>query len=121
MIGGSLVGHATNSAYGTFGVVLGLLAWFYLQAQITLYCVELDVVRALRLWPRSLAPPPLTEADMRAYQLYAESDPAPARARGHGTRGGRRPAGAAGGRARGNRDRYRPRDAPASLRAAPPQ
>ena len=54
-------------------MVLGLLAWFYLQAQITLYVVELDVVRARRLWPRSLVPPPLTQADMRAYQMYAES------------------------------------------------
>src|SRR5580693_1915893 len=73
LIGGTIVHHATNSAYGTFAVVLGLLAWFYLQAQITLYVVELDVVRARRLWPRSLVPPPLTKADMRAYQMYAES------------------------------------------------
>jgi membrane protein len=73
LIGGNFIGHATNSAYGVFAVVLGLLAWFYLQAQITLYVVELDVVRARRLWPRSLVPPPLTEADMRAYQMYAES------------------------------------------------
>jgi membrane protein len=73
LIGGTIIGHATNSAYGTFGVVLGLLAWFYLQAQITLYVVELDVVRARRLWPRSLVPPPLTDADMRAYEMYAES------------------------------------------------
>ena len=72
LIGGTILHHATNSAYGVFGVVLGLLAWFYLQAQITLYVVELDVVRARRLWPRSLAPPPLTKADMLAYQLYAK-------------------------------------------------
>ncbi|MBO0835725.1 MAG: YihY/virulence factor BrkB family protein [Actinobacteria bacterium] len=62
----------TNSAYGVFGTVLGLLAWFYLQAQITLYVVELDVVRARRLWPRALAPPPITHADMRAYEAYAQ-------------------------------------------------
>ena len=37
---------------------LGLLAWFYLQAQLTLYVVELNVVRVRALWPRSLAPPP---------------------------------------------------------------
>ena len=74
LIGGYFVGHQlkTNSAYGTFGVVLGLLAWFYLQAQITLYVAEFDVVRVLRLWPRSLVPPPLSDADMRAYQLYAK-------------------------------------------------
>jgi membrane protein len=73
VVGGRFIGHATNSAYGVFGVVLGLLAWFYLQAQITLYLVELDVVRARRLWPRSLAPPPLTQADLRAYQMYADA------------------------------------------------
>jgi membrane protein len=72
LAGGVLITHtAKNSVYGTFGVVLGLLAWFYLQAQITLYAVELDVVRARRLWPRSLAPPPLTAADLHAYQAYA--------------------------------------------------
>ena len=73
LIGGTIIGHATNSAYGVFGVVLGLLAWFYIQAQITLYVVELDVVRARRLWPRSITPPPLTEADLRAYQMYADT------------------------------------------------
>jgi uncharacterized BrkB/YihY/UPF0761 family membrane protein len=72
-IGGVIIKHATNSPYGVFGVVLGLLAWFYLQAQITLYVVELDVVRTCRLWPRSLAPPPLTQADLRAYQMYADA------------------------------------------------
>ena len=45
--------HA-SSLYGTFGLVLGLLAWLYLQAQLTLYAVEADVVRTRRLWPRSL-------------------------------------------------------------------
>src|SRR5215471_5227591 len=59
-------------AYGIFGSVLALLAWLYLQAQITLYVVELDVVRARKLWPRSLAPPPLTHADIRAYEAYAQ-------------------------------------------------
>jgi len=75
LAGGYFIGHqlASNSAYGAFAVVLGLLAWFYLQAQLTLYMVELDVVRRRRLWPRSLAAPPLTKADMEAYQLYAEA------------------------------------------------
>jgi membrane protein len=72
-IGSTIVGHTTNSAYGAFGFVLGLLAFFYLQAQITLYVVELDVVRARHFWPRSLDPPPLTDADMRAYQSYADA------------------------------------------------
>jgi membrane protein len=74
LAGGVLITHtARNSAYGTFGVVLGLLTWFFVQAQITLYLVEFDVVRARRLWPRSLAPPPLTPSDLRAYQSYADA------------------------------------------------
>jgi membrane protein len=73
VVGGVFVKHASNSAYGTFGIVLGLLAWFYVQAQITLFVSELSVVRVRKLWPRVLVPPPLTAADLRAYQLYAES------------------------------------------------
>jgi membrane protein len=65
------VSHSSAAA-GTFSVVLGLLAWFYLQAQITLYAVEVSVVHARRLWPRSMFPPPLTEHDLRAFQMYAE-------------------------------------------------
>ena len=30
------------------------------------------MVRALRLWPRSIAPPPYTEQDRRAFQLYTQ-------------------------------------------------
>jgi membrane protein len=74
ILGTYLVSHSlakTSSLYGVFGIVLGLIAWLYLQAQITLYAVEINVVHTLRLWPRSLAPPPLTEQDVRAYELYA--------------------------------------------------
>ncbi len=53
----------TSELYGTFGLVLGLLFFLYLAAQITVYAAEINVVRARRLVPRSLAPPPLTEAD----------------------------------------------------------
>lgn len=47
-----------SSTYGTFAVVLGLLTWLYLQAQITMYAVELNVVLAEHRWPRSLVPAP---------------------------------------------------------------
>jgi membrane protein len=75
LLGGYFIGHqlATNSAYGAFGIVLGLLAWLYLEAQLTLYLVELTVVRVKQLWPRSLNPPPLIYADMRAYEMYAQA------------------------------------------------
>jgi YihY family inner membrane protein len=71
-----LVGHQVRhqqSLYGTFGVVLGLLGWLHLQATLTLYAVESDVVRTRRLWPRSLVQPPLTQGDQRAYRAYAET------------------------------------------------
>ncbi|OLB64288.1 MAG: hypothetical protein AUI10_11765 [Actinobacteria bacterium 13_2_20CM_2_72_6] len=75
--GALLVAHQVRHAqslYGAFGVVLGLLAWLQLQAQITVYAMEADVVRARRLWPRSVAPPPLTGADRKAYTEYVEAE-----------------------------------------------
>ena len=59
VVGGYVVGHQLHRAselYGIFGIVLGLLAWLFLQAEITLYAAEADVVLARRLWPRSLLP-----------------------------------------------------------------
>jgi membrane protein len=50
--------HRASSLYGTFGVVLGLIGWLYVQAEITLYCAEVDVVLRQRKWPRSLRTPP---------------------------------------------------------------
>lgn len=73
-VGGFYVGHELKSAgatYGTFAIVVGLLAWLYLGAQVTLYAAEVNVVRTRRLWPRGLAQPPLTRADARAYAAYA--------------------------------------------------
>jgi membrane protein len=59
VVGGYVVGHQLHRAselYGIFGVVLGLLAWLFLQAEVTLYAAEADVVLARRLWPRSILP-----------------------------------------------------------------
>jgi membrane protein len=74
LAGGLIVGHQlahNKSLYGIFGIVLGLLAWLYLQAEATLYAVEGAMVHARKLWPRSLAPPPLTPQDRQAYAMYA--------------------------------------------------
>ena len=60
-----------SEVYGTFAFVIGLLWWIYMQAQVTLYAMEINVVRTRRLWPRSLVQPPLTDADRRAYAGYA--------------------------------------------------
>jgi len=69
-----VVGHylrTDNALYGTFGIVLGLVAFVYLTAEITLYAAELNAVLAYRLWPRSLVQPPLTEADRTSLTLQA--------------------------------------------------
>jgi YihY family inner membrane protein len=59
----------SDSAYGVFATVLGLLAYIYLAVEITLYSAEINVVLARRLWPRSLIQPPLTEADRSSLTL----------------------------------------------------
>ncbi|MDH4146482.1 MAG: YihY/virulence factor BrkB family protein [Acidimicrobiia bacterium] len=54
-----------EGTYGTFAVVIGLLSWFFLLAQLVTLAVEVNVVAARRLWPRSLFKGTLTEADRR--------------------------------------------------------
>jgi hypothetical protein len=56
----------TSELYGFFGIVLGLLFFLFLASQILVYAAEVNVVRARRLWPRSVHPPPLTAADEQA-------------------------------------------------------
>jgi YihY family inner membrane protein len=73
VLGTWLVHHFlhSDSLYGVFGTVLGLLAWIYLTVQVTVYCAEINVVLARRLWPRSIVQPPLTEADRASLALQA--------------------------------------------------
>jgi membrane protein len=74
-LGGLYVDHElkhTQPLYGIFAVVLGLLAWLYLGAQLTIFAAEINVVRVRRLWPRSFFSDPLLEADRRALTSSAE-------------------------------------------------
>lgn len=74
-VGGYYVDHVVRHAKetgGLFAFVLGLLAWLYLGAQVTLLAAEINVVRARRLWPRSFFSAPLLEADKRALTSAAE-------------------------------------------------
>ncbi|MBO0727735.1 MAG: YihY/virulence factor BrkB family protein [Acidimicrobiaceae bacterium] len=76
-LGGFYVSHqlkGASSTYGTFAIVIGLLAWFYLGAQVTLYAAEINVVKARKLWPRSLVQPPLTDADHRVLEHLAKTE-----------------------------------------------
>jgi membrane protein len=68
-----------SQIYGVFGLVLGLLAWLYLQSVIVVFCAEINAVRARRLWPRNLLTPfvddvALTPADKAAYRSYASAE-----------------------------------------------
>jgi len=67
-LGALIVDHTwrnTSQVYGFFAVVLSLIAFIYLAAQMTMCMAELNVVKARRLWPRAIVQPPLTEADER--------------------------------------------------------
>jgi YihY family inner membrane protein len=46
--------RGASDVYGVFAVVLGLLVWMHLGAQVLLVGAEVNVVTARRLWPRSL-------------------------------------------------------------------
>jgi uncharacterized BrkB/YihY/UPF0761 family membrane protein len=54
--------------YGTFGIVLGLMSWLYLGAQLTVYAAELNVVVDTRRAPGAGAQPapvPVEDGDAR--------------------------------------------------------
>lgn len=63
-----------NALYSNFALVLSLLFWIYLQAQVVYYAIEAASVHAGRLWPRSLTGNDLTAADKRAYTRQAKKE-----------------------------------------------
>ena len=74
-LGGYYLTHEVRSAgniYGAFAVVIGLLVWISLGAQVTLYGAEINVVWFRRLWPRSLVQPPINESDCKVYRAIVE-------------------------------------------------
>lgn len=77
-MGGSLLVlhqlRGSGALYGTFAVVLGLLFWLYLQAEVYVYALEITVVKHNKLWPRNLIQPPFAEQDKKAYAGYAKNE-----------------------------------------------
>lgn len=76
-VGGYFVTNQLRDAsdvYGTFALVIALLVWIGLGAQVALLCAEVNVVLNQRLWPRSLVQPPLTEGDRRVYTAIVERE-----------------------------------------------
>ena len=73
-IGGWYVARSLKGAsqvYGFFAIVIGLLGWLYLGAQMTLFAAEINVVLRRKLWPRALVQPPLTLKDKEALRRLA--------------------------------------------------
>lgn len=66
LVGGLYINHVyrhASSLYSQFAIVIALLIWLRLGAQVTLYAAEINVVITRRLWPRSLFGPPEAPAD----------------------------------------------------------
>ncbi|MGO9753577.1 MAG: YihY/virulence factor BrkB family protein [Solirubrobacteraceae bacterium] len=74
LLGGVYIDHIKRSdtVYGTFALVIGVLAWLYLGAKMTLYCAEINVVLERRLWPRSLFGAPSEPADRQTLTALAK-------------------------------------------------
>jgi membrane protein len=81
IVGGYYVEHVlktSSNTYGTFALVIALLIWLHLGAQMTLFAAEINVVVARKLWPRSLfGDPNLPEdqATLRALAKVEERSP----------------------------------------------
>lgn len=71
-VGGLYLKHASGGGYGVFAVVIPLLIWLRLGAQVFLYCAEINVVVSRRLWPRSFFGPPEAPADKRTLRALAK-------------------------------------------------
>jgi membrane protein len=70
------VGRA-EAVYGeTFAIVIGLLTWISLFAQLFLLAAEVNVVRARRLWPRSLTESPPSPEDREVLADQAQEEQA---------------------------------------------
>jgi YihY family inner membrane protein len=73
--GGFYINHVyrhASSTYSQFALVIALIVWLHLGAQLTLYAAEINVVVARRLYPRSLLGPPEAPADEETLRALAK-------------------------------------------------
>ena len=77
--GTAYIGHVVKNASvsnSVFALVLGLIAWIYLEARVVMYAVEYNAVKALHLYPRSLTAPASTEVATTADKATADGQKA---------------------------------------------
>jgi YihY family inner membrane protein len=75
VVGGLYINHVyrhASSVYSQFALVIALLVWLHLGAQMTLYAAEINVVVARKLWPRNLIGPPDAPADEQTLTALAK-------------------------------------------------
>jgi membrane protein len=75
LVGGIYIDRVYRHASGTyaqFALVIALLVWLHLIAQLTLYAAEVNVVAMRHLWPRSLLGPPEAPADQETLRALAK-------------------------------------------------
>jgi uncharacterized BrkB/YihY/UPF0761 family membrane protein len=80
-VGTGLIDHelrGESSTYGAFASVIGVVAFLFILAKLTLYAAELNPVLARDLAPRSLRGKP-TKADLKVTELRAEEQAMPRR------------------------------------------
>ncbi|SDF21511.1 inner membrane protein YhjD [Blastococcus aurantiacus] len=75
----SRVMESASAVNGVFALVLGLLAFLYLAAVAGVLCIEINVVRVDKLYPRALLTPftdavDLTPGDRRSYTGKAKAE-----------------------------------------------
>lgn len=64
---------SAGETYGQFASIIALFAFLFVAAQLSIVGAEISVVRARKLWPRSLVKGEVTEADLRAFEDLAAS------------------------------------------------
>jgi YihY family inner membrane protein len=82
IVGGIYINHVyrhASSTYSQFALVIALLVWLHLGAQLTLYAAEINVVVARKLYPRSLLGPPEAPADQETLTALAKVEERDAR------------------------------------------
>jgi uncharacterized BrkB/YihY/UPF0761 family membrane protein len=75
-VGTGLIDHelrGESATYGAFASVIGVVAFLFLLAKLTLYAAELNPVLALDLFPRSITGEP-TEADLKVTDLRMKEE-----------------------------------------------